>query len=381
MSHQKVDLRRAIALLTVSGFAWVTLAAPAVAAAPPQGQQTQPAAPAVQSPLVISHDELPCVVTDLAPRVDAQVAPAPQLDKSYVYFKAAGTEDFYYTPMKGPADNLEGVLPRPLPETKAIDYKLRARDTETLTKETREYVPPVVPGSACKAKGLPVPKEGAKLTIGLTKEGQNPVPPGFNKNDIAFVILTTGAIVGIAAALKGGTAAAAAAGGGGGGATGGSSTLLYVVGGAAVVGGAVAVASNSKSSNTSTPTPLPPTATSTRTSTPTPTPIVTLIGTATWSGLGDVDVQILDPNGQSVGTNLPSGCESTAQRTESVIVQGPAAGTYRLMLSAKSCGIGTPSSIAAVASVQSNGQPKCANTFVNVPVGGSPVQVCTFSVP
>src|SRR5262249_742848 len=232
MSHQKVDMRRATALLTVFGFAWVSLTAPGLAAVPPQGQQTQPAAaPSGQSPLVITHDELPCVVTDLAPRVDAQVGPAPQFDKSYVYFKAAGTEDFYYTPMKGDPDNLEGVLPRPLPETKAIDYKLRARDVETLTKETREYVPPVVPGSACKAKGVAVPKEGAKLTIGLTKDGQNPVPPGFNKNDIAFVILTTGAIVGIAAALKGGTAAAAAGGASGGGGAGGSSTALYVAGG------------------------------------------------------------------------------------------------------------------------------------------------------
>jgi hypothetical protein len=382
MSHQKVDRRRGITLLTLSGFVWVTLAAPALAAVPVPAQQSN-ASPPAQSPLVISHDELPCVVTDLAPRVDAQVSPGPQMDKSYVYFKAAGTEDFYYTPMKGNPDNLEGVLPRPLPETKAIDYKVRARDVETMTKETREFVPPVVPGNACKVKGVAVPKEGAGLTIGLTKEGQNPVPPGFNKADIAYVILTTGAVVGIAAALKGGTAATAASGGGGAGAGGGSNTLLYVVGGAAVIGGAVAIANNNKSSsNTSTPTPPPTaTATSTRTVTPTPTPIVSVIATATWSGLGDVDIQLLDPNGQSVGAPFPAGCESTAQRTERVLLQGPAPGNYRLMVSAKSCGIGTPSSIAAVVSVQSNSQPKCANSFVNVPVGGSPIQACTFSIP
>jgi len=108
---------------------------------------------------------------------------------------------------------------------------------------------------------------------------------------------------------------------------------------------------------------------------------VTLIATATWSGLGDVDIQLLDPNGQSVGMDFPAGCESTSQRTEKVLLQGPAAGIYRLMASAKSCGIGTPPSIAAVVSVQSNGQPKCANAFVNIPVGGSPVQACSFSVP
>jgi len=376
MRNEKRDLRRASALVTAFVFALGVAAVPAASAAAPPAQQ---AAPTGQSPLVINHDELPCVVTDFAPRVDAQVAPAPQFDKGYVYFKAAGTEDFYYTPMKGAPDNLEGVLPRPLPETKAIDYKVRARDTETLTKETREYVPPVVPGNACKTKGMAVPKEGAGLTIGLTKEGQNPVPPGFNKNDIAFVILTTGAVVGIAAALKGGTAAAA---GGGGGAGGGVSTAVLVVAGAAVVGGAVAIANNNKSSNpaaTATPTP---TNTPTRTPTSTPTPVSSIIADATWSGLGDVDVQVLDPNGQSVGVNLPAGCESTAQRTERVLLQGAAPGNYRVMVSAKSCGIGTPASIAAVVSVQLvGGQPKCPNSFVNIPVGTAPIQACTFSVP
>jgi hypothetical protein len=277
--------------------------------------------------------------------------------------------------MKGAPDNLEGVLPRPLPETKAIDYKLRARDVDALTKETREYVPPVVPGSACKAKGVTVPKEGAGLTIGLTREGQNPVPPGFNKKDIAFVILTTGAVVAVAAALKGSAGAAAGGASGGGGATGGS-TALYVVGGAAVVGGAVAIAANKSGNNTATPTITP-----TRTATATPTPLSNLIALATWSGLGDVDVQILDSNGQSVGTTFPRGCESNGSRSEQVLLQGPSNGTYRMMLSAKSCGIGTPSSIAVVASVLLNGQPKCANAFLSVPLGGGPVQACSFSVP
>jgi hypothetical protein len=376
MRNEKRDLRRASALLTALAFALGVVAVPAASAAAPPAQQ---GAPAGQSPLVINHDELPCVVTDFAPKVDAQVAPAPQFDKGYVYFKAAGTDDFYYTPMKGAPDNLEGVLPRPLPETKAIDYKVRARDTETLTKETREYVPPVVPGNACKTKGMAVPKEGAGLTIGLTKEGQNPVPPGFNKNDIAFVILTTGAVVGIAAALKGGSAATAAGGGGASG--GGISTAAIVVAGAAVVGGAVAIANNNKSSNNNTATPTP-TNTPTRTPTSTPTPVSSIIADATWSGLGDVDVQVLDPNGQSVGVNLPAGCESTAQRTERVLLQGAAPGNYRVTVSAKSCGIGTPASIAAVVSVQLvGGQPKCPNSFVNVPVGSAPIQACTFSVP
>jgi hypothetical protein len=94
-----------------------------------------------------------------------------------------------------------------------------------------------------------------------------------------------------------------------------------------------------------------------------------------------VDVQILNPSGQAVGTTLPAGCESTSQRTERVLLQGTIpSGTYQVMLSAKSCGAGTPASIAVVLSVQSSGQPKCSNTFVNVPVGGS-VPGCSFTLP
>ena len=376
MRAEKMDLRRGVALATVFLFATTALGAPVLAAS---GRQQAEAAPAGQSPLVINHDQIPCVVTDLAPRVDAQVEPAPQFEKGYVYFKAAGTEDFYYAPMKGTPENLEGVLPRPLPETKAIDYKLRARDVAALSKETREYTPPVVPGNACKAKGLPVGSEGAGLTIGLTREGQNPVPPGFNKKDIAFVILFGGATVALASALGGGAAGGSSAGAAA--STGGISKGALIAGGAVVAGGAaLAIAKSGGSSNTATPLPSA-TVTPTPTPTATPTAIFQFVeADATWSGMGDVDVQILNDAGQPVGTTLPAGCESTAQRTEHVLLQGAAAGTYRVMLSAKTCGSGTPSSIAVVVSVQSNGQPKCSNAFVNVPVGGS-TTACTFTLP
>jgi len=130
MSGEMWDGRRAAALVTVFAFALSVLGAP-VAAEAAAGQAAVPQAG--QSPLVINHDALVCVNTEMAPLVDAQVAPAPQFERGYVYFKAAGTEDFYYTSMKGAPENLEGILPRPLPETKAIDYKLRARDVEALT--------------------------------------------------------------------------------------------------------------------------------------------------------------------------------------------------------------------------------------------------------
>lgn len=339
-----------------------------------------------QSPLSIGHDPLGCVTTDMAPLVDAQVAPPPRFDRGYVYFRAAGTEDFYYTPMKGVPQNLEGVLPRPLPEIKAIDYKVRARDVESFNAETKEYTPPVVPGNACKSKGMVVGKDGAGLTIGLTREGQNPVPPGFNRRDIAFVILFSGATVAVAQALQGtsgSTASTAGKAGGGGGKT------ALIVGGVVVAGAAAAIiANNNKSSNTATPTAVPtstPTATSTPTRTPTATPTLVaqrlIEADAVWSGVGDVDVQIVNASGQSVGTNLPAGCESTAQRSERVLLQGTIPdGTYRVMLTGKGCGSGTPATIAVALTVLSDSGPKCATSFLNVPVAGA-IQGCQFTLP
>jgi hypothetical protein len=304
-----------------------------------------------------------------------------------VYFRAAGTEDFYYTPMKGVPQNLEGVLPRPLPEIKAIDYKVRARDVESLNAETKEYTPPVVPGNACKSKGMVVGKDGAGLTVGLTREGQNPVPPGFNRRDIAFVILVSGATVAVAQALQGTsgatTSTAAKAGGGGGGKT------ALIVGGVVAAGAAAAIiANNNKSNNTATPTAVPsstPTATPTATRTPTATPTLVvqrlIEADAVWSGAGDVDVQILNAGGQSVGTNLPAGCESTAQRSERVLLQGTVPdGTYRVMLTGKGCGSGTPATIAVAVTVLSDSGPKCATSFLNVPVGGT-IPGCQFTLP
>src|SRR5207302_10475681 len=54
-----------------------------------------------QSPLSIGHDPLGCVTTDMAPLVDAQVAPPPRFDRGYVDSRAAGPQGFCDLSMKG----------------------------------------------------------------------------------------------------------------------------------------------------------------------------------------------------------------------------------------------------------------------------------------
>ncbi len=334
-----------------------------------------------ESPIDISHDPLACMTPVLAPEVDAGVSPEQDYEKGYVYFRAAGTEDYYYAKMDGPAATLQAILPRPLPETRAVDYFLRAYDLREASKRKGDWTPPVVPGTTCQSKGKIVPAAGAGLTIGLTREGQTPYPPGFNKKDIAKIILVSGAIVTIAQALKSAGASSGggtSAGAGGAGAGGGLSTGVIVAGAAAVAGAAVAVAANNNNNNNPTRTPTP-------TSTPTPTPTVPPLrfvqADASWSGSGDVEIHVIGPGGQEVGQRFPAGCESTSNRTERVVLQGALpAGTYRVDLEGRSCAAGTPASIAAIASVQSDSGQKCPSAFVSVPVPGT-VTACQFTLP
>ncbi|HEV8232883.1 MAG TPA: hypothetical protein VGQ75_11095 [Thermoanaerobaculia bacterium] len=340
--------------------------------------------PGPESPIEIAHDPLACMTPVLAPEIDAGVTPGSDYDRSYVYFRAAGSDDYYYSRMDGPAMTLAAILPRPLPETRAVDYFLRAYDLSQSSKRKGDWTPPVVPGTACKSKGVPVGAAGAGLTIGLTRQGQNPYPPGFNKKDIAKIILVSGAIVTIAEALKGagassGGGAGAGAGAGTAGAAGGLSTAAIVAGAAAVAGGAVAVAAANKDDN--------PTATPTPTVTPTPTiPLLRFIEVdVSWSGVGDVEVKLMGPSGRVGQTVAEAGCESTANRTERVVLQPPPNGAYHVDLEGKACaGATTPTTISVVVSVQSDIGQKCANQFVAVPVPGTvsvPAPCSSFSVP
>lgn len=333
-----------------------------------------------EAPIEIAHDPLACMTPVLAPEVDAGVTPETDYEKGYVYFRAAGTEDYYYARMDGPPATLAAILPRPLPDTRAVDYFLRAYDVREASKRKGDWTPPVVPGTTCQSKGKVVGAAGAGLTIGLTRENQAPYPPGFNKKDIAKIILVSGAIVTIAQALKSAGASSgggSSAGAGGAGTGGGLSTGVIVAGGAALAGAAVAVAaSQNKNDSTRTPTPSP---------TPTPTPTVPALrfvqADVSWSGTGDVELHVFNPSGQEVGTRVPAGCESTANRTERVILQGVLpSGTYRVDLEGRSCGAGTPPSLSAIASVQSDSGQKCPSAFVNVPVPGT-VTACQFNLP
>lgn len=250
LSELPQRLRQASALVLASTLATGAFAAPA-----PQADPAVRKAAAGESPrLSIAHDPLKCLSTEARPLVDARVLPGKELDQGFVYFRATGTEDFYYVLMRPRApEDLVGELPRPLPGISGIDYYLQALDLASLPKTTPAYAPPVTDRTVCQDERTATavvtpasPREG--LTVGLTRAGQEPVPPGFNRDDIAKVILVTGAVVSLSSALSSGTGAAAGAAATKAGGL--SAGAVFGIGAGVVVAGvAVAAANSSKDEN------------------------------------------------------------------------------------------------------------------------------------
>lgn len=210
-----LPVRQAGALFLSASLSFGVTAAP-----PPSGDPVvKKAASGESKRLSIAHDPLKCLSTQARARVDARVLPSKEMEQSFVYFRASGTEDYYYLVMTPRApEDVVAELPRPLPGITGIDYFVQALDRESHPKKTPDYAPPVTEQTVCRDEraaapviGPSLPREG--LTIGLTRAGQSPVPAGFNKDDIAKVILVTGAVVALSVALTSGTGAAAAGAG------------------------------------------------------------------------------------------------------------------------------------------------------------------------
>jgi PKD repeat protein len=203
-----------------SGAGYVHRRVVADAARPAEQKAAQPSDSV--APPSISHEPLRCVRPKEFPRVAAEIGSPIAVKKTRVYFKARQHPDWYYIDMRA----VEGaqylaLLPQPLPETKHVDYYVYALDERIQTTQTDTYDPEVSQGR-CAIGKVPSWKGPATVTIGGTKEGQSPVPPGFSKKGIIAFIGVSGAAI---------TGSALTGGGGG-----VSSTTLALGGGAAAAG-------------------------------------------------------------------------------------------------------------------------------------------------
>ena len=145
--------------------------------------------------LVIEHDEIGCVVAEKHPRVVACFMPRSQLARARVYFRAGGTEPWYFVEMKSDAPCFSGILPKPKRTIPSVEYYVAATDRQLADSQTREFAPEVVPDEASCRKGLLAPfVDKASVVVGSAAGAA--LPAGF----LAGAGVSTAAVVGVVGA-------------------------------------------------------------------------------------------------------------------------------------------------------------------------------------
>jgi hypothetical protein len=178
--------------------------------------------------LQIEHSAVGCIVAERYPRIEARLDPVDSVGRARVFFRAAGTSDWYFVDMKHQGSLFQATLPKPGKQTQAIEYYVQALDTALGETQTPEYRPAVVAGAEACRKDVTVAAAlaSAKVAVGAPA-GAPAIPAGFANAGVTTLAGTSGA------------AGAAAAAAGGGISTG---VLVGVLGAGAAVAGGVAVA-------------------------------------------------------------------------------------------------------------------------------------------
>ena len=211
------------------------------------GQTPSPAPGAPATSTEIKHDPIGCFVAGQFPLIDAAIEPAGSVARARVYFKAAGSDTWYYVEMTPAEAGFLGKLPRPKLEASPISYYVQATTTEFGENRTPE-IPAIV---VAEAKDCPSDKKVAAIG-----------PPG----EVTVFSAATGSAIAPVGFAAGGLALTAG-------------TLALVLGGAAAVGITTAVVVNNTTTTTTTtttktttPAPPPPNTTTTTTIPPPPSP-------------------------------------------------------------------------------------------------------------
>jgi len=268
-------------------------------------------------PVTIQHDDVGCLVAGKYPEIHACFEPSETVARARVFFRADGTEDWYYVDMTADDTCFIATLPRPKASVTGVDYYVEATDQAFVESRTREYVPRVVEDES-DCEGPVAPYVGtASVVVGTLTGGA--FPAGFVAGGLLGVSTGAAAIAGVAA-------------------------------GAVVVGGAVAVAGGSDAPEggtgstgrgsgpgvpTSLPSPTRPPEPPGPTSDPTPTPPPSPgEGPAGCQRGDDVDpaLTILEP---SANEEVGAIARIVAQATD----PGPvSSGVYRVVMSAEEQG-------------------------------------------
>jgi hypothetical protein len=139
------------------------------------------------------------VIAEEYPRLSACFPPGQPVIRGRIYFREAGSADWFYVEMTGDPPCFQAVLPRPRKDLRAIEYYVSGMDQQLFEMQSGVYTTPVTTTDACPA-GSPAPVAEPDSVIIGSPSGS--LPTGF---------LTGGGVSpGVILAIAGGGTALAA---------------------------------------------------------------------------------------------------------------------------------------------------------------------------
>ncbi len=145
---------------------------------------------------VVTHSKISCVPASGNALVTANITSSSPVISARLYFRSAvkSSGDYYLELRKGNAGTYWAVLPLPLPETTAVNYRILVKDANGAETGTETYLVPT--SGSCPVTLTPEETRYANnLVIGLTSDSQSPVPDGFQCKGVVIKITVAGELM------------------------------------------------------------------------------------------------------------------------------------------------------------------------------------------
>src|SRR5262249_25006851 len=146
----------------------------------------------------IHHEPVGCFIAGQFPLLDAQIEPAASVARARVYFKATGSDNWYYVEMTPAEAGFVGKLPRPKLEASPIGYYLQATTPEFGESQTPEVSAIVVvdPKDCPNDKKVAAIGPPGEVTVFSAATGAALAPLGFAAGGLALTAGTLALLLG-----------------------------------------------------------------------------------------------------------------------------------------------------------------------------------------
>jgi LPXTG-motif cell wall-anchored protein len=144
-------------------------------------------------PPKITHEAIPCVPVAGNARIVVGVEAASPIASARVLFRSTAREgpSYFLDLRQGAGGSYWVVLPSPLPETTAVEYRIVVKDNDGQETSTQTFTAPATAGCTVTLSAEESAYAGS-LAIGLTAQQQSGIPFGFSCRGLSNKITTGG---------------------------------------------------------------------------------------------------------------------------------------------------------------------------------------------